>query len=98
MLLGIEVDGVLVAAENVDGIAADAQARAGDEALIDGVAHGGIGGAGALRPHVALGGEAGHQIVPRGERGQDSALRDRFLDRLQIFRAGMQEQVHVRVD
>jgi hypothetical protein len=35
--------GVFVAAENVDGVAADAQARAWDQTLIDGVAHGGIG-------------------------------------------------------
>ena len=82
----------------LDGVAADAQARAGNQALIDGVAHGGVGGARALGTHVALGGEAGHQVVARGQRGEDGALRHRFLNGLQIFRAGMQEQVHVRVD
>jgi hypothetical protein len=30
--------------------------------------------------------------------GEDGPLRHGFLDGLQIFRAGMQEQVHVRVD
>ena len=98
MLLGIVADGVFVAAKNVDGVAADAQARAGDESLIDGVAHGGVGGARAFGAHVALGGEAGHQIVASGERRHDGALRDGFLDGLQIFGAGMQEQVHVGVD
>ena len=66
--------------------------------LIDGVAHGGVGGAGAFGAHVALGGEAGHEIVARGESGDDGALRDGFLDGLQIFGAGMQEEVDVRVD
>ena len=86
VLRGIEADGVFVAAENVDGVAADAQARAGNSPLIDGVAHGGVGGAGAFGAHVALGGEAGHQIVARGERGEDGALGDGFLDGLQDLR------------
>ncbi len=98
MLLGIVADGVFVAAENVDGIAADAKARAGNEALIDRIAHGGVGGARAFGSHVALGREAGHQIGTRGERGSDGALRDGFLNGLQILGAGMQEQVHVGVD
>ncbi len=98
VLLGIEADGVFVAAENVDGVAADAQARAGDEAVVDGVADGGVGGAGAFGAHVALGGEAGHEVVARGERGDDGALRDGFLDGLQIFGAGVEEEVDVGVD
>ena len=98
VLLGIVADGVFVAAENVDGVAADAQARAGNQAVIDGVAHGGVGRARAFGAHVALGGEAGHQIVAGGERGEDGALRDGFLDGLQVFGAGMQEQMHVGVD
>ena len=53
---------------------------------------------GALGAHVALGGEAGHQIVARGQRRHHGALRHRFLDRLQVFGAGMQEQMHVCVD
>ena len=60
MLLGIVADSIFVAAQNVDGIAADAQARPGDEALIDGIAYRGVGGARAFGAHVALGGEAGH--------------------------------------
>ncbi len=98
MLFGIVADGVFVAAENVDGVAADAQARTGDEAAIDGVAHGGVGCARAFGAHVALGGEAGHQVVTRGQRGDDGALRDGFLHGLQILGAGMQEQMDVRVD
>ena len=97
-LLGIVADGVFVAAENIDGVAADAQTRPGDQAVIDGVAHGGIGRACAFGAHVAFGGEAGHQVVARGEGGDDGALRDGFLDGLQIFRAGMKEQMHVGVN
>ena len=70
----------------------------GNHALIDRVAHGGIGGARAFGAHVALGGESGHQVVPRGQRGDNGALRDRFLDGLQILCARVQEQMHVRVD
>ena len=97
-LIGVEVDGVFVAAEQVDGVAADAQARAGDQALVDGVAYGGIGRTGAFGTHVALGGEAGHQVVLRGENGDDGPLRHGFLNRLQIFGAGVQEQVDVGID
>ncbi len=66
--------------------------------LIDGVAHGGVGGARAFGAHVALGGEAGHQIGAAASVGEDGALRDGFLHGLQIFRAGMQEQMDMRVD
>ena len=62
-----------------DGIAADAQARAGDQALIDRVAYSRIGGACALSSHVALGGKAGHQVGAGRERGDDGALRNGFL-------------------
>ena len=98
VLLRVVADGVFVAAENVDGVAADAQARAGNLAVIDGVADGGVRGAGAFGAHVALGGEAGEEVVARGERGDDGALRDGFFHGLQIFRAGMEEEVDVRVD
>ena len=70
----------------------------GNQPLIDGIAHGGIGRAGAFRAHVALGGEAGHQVVAGGQHGEDGALRNGFLNGLQVLRAGMQEQVHMRVD
>ncbi len=90
--------GVFVAAEDVDGVAADAQPRPGNQTGIDRIANGGVGRARAFGAHVALGGEAGHQVVLGGQRRQDRALRHRFLHRLQIFRAGMQEQMDVRVD
>ena len=97
-LLGIEADGVFVAAENIDGVAGDAQARAGDEAVVDGVTDGGVGGAGAFGAHVAFGGETAHQVVASSEGGDDGALRDGFLYGLQIFGAGMEEEVNVGVD
>ncbi len=59
MLRGIEIVGVLVAAENVDGVGADPQARAQDQTLVDGVADRRAGRACALSAHVALGGKAG---------------------------------------
>ncbi len=98
VLLGIVANGIFVAAENADGVAADAQAWAGDQAAIDRIAHGGIGCARALGAHIALGREAGHHVITRGERGQDGTLRNGFLHGLQIFGAGMQEQMHVSVD
>ena len=70
----------------------------GNQALIDRVADGGVGGAGAFGAHVALGGESCKQIVARGNRGENGALRHGFLHRLQIFGAGMQEKMDVRVD
>ena len=87
-----------MAAQDIDGVAADAQARSRNQPAIDGVAHGGIGGARAFGAHVALGGEAGHQVGLGGQHGQDGPLRHGFLDGLQILRAGMQKQVHMRVD
>ena len=87
-----------MASQNVDGIAADPHAWAGDKAVIDGVAHSGVGCARALGSHVALGGEAGHQIIARGKSRDDGALRDGFLDGLQILGAGMQEKMHMRID
>ena len=98
MLRGVEVVGILVAAQNVDGIAADAHARAGNQSLIDGVANGGIGGACALGAHVALGGEAGHEVGFGGLFGQNHAPRDRLLHGLQVLSAGMEKEMHVRVD
>ena len=98
VLRGIEVVGVLVAAQNVDGVAADAQARARNEPLVDGVADGGVGRAGALGAHVALGGEAGHQVGLGGLLGENRAPGNGLLDGLQVLSAGMQEQMHVRVD
>ena len=65
VLLGVVADGILVAAENIDRIAADAQARPGNQSSVDRIAHGGIGGACAFCSHIALGGESGHQVVAR---------------------------------
>ena len=39
-----------------------------------------------------------HQIVLGGAHREDGALRHGFFDGLQILSAGMQKQVHVRVD
>ena len=98
MLRGIEVVGIFVSAENVDGVAADAETRAGNQAVIDGVADGRVGGTGALGAHVTLGGEAGHQISLCRQRRQDGALRHRLLHGLQVFRAGVEEEMDVGVD
>src|SRR6202046_5861969 len=87
-----------MAAEHADGVAANAQARAGNEALIDGVANGRVSRACAFGPHVAFGCESGEEIIARGKRGNNSALRNGFLNGLQIFRAGVQEEMDVRVD
>ena len=98
MLLGVVADRVFMAAEDVDGVAADAQARAGNQACVDGVADGSVGGAGAFGSHIAFGGEASHQIVTGGERRHHGALGHRFLNGLQVFGAGMEKEVYVRVD
>ena len=58
----------------------------------------GVRRTGALGSHVALGGEARHQIVPGRQGRQDGPLRLGFLDGLQILGAGMQEKMHMRVD
>ena len=83
---------------NVDGVAADAQARAGNQTLIDGVAHGGIGRSGAFRTHVALGGEAGHQVVAAASTARMVRWGTDSFDGLQVFGAGMEKEVDVRVD
>ena len=91
MLRGIVADGVFMAAQNIHGIAADAQARTGHQPPVDGVAHRGIGRSRAFRAHIALGREPGHQIGFGGQHRQDGPLRHGFLHRLQILRAGMQK-------
>ena len=95
---GVEADGVLVSAEEVDGVAADAQARPRDEALIDGVADGGVGGAGAFSAHVALGGVPGEEVGFGGFSGEKGAPGNGFLDGLQVFGAGVQKEVHMGVN
>ena len=98
VLRGIVAVGVLVAAQNVDGVAADAQPRAWNQPRVDGVANCRVGRARAFGAHVALGGESGHQVSLGRLLGENRAPRHGFDDGLQILRAGMQEQVHVRVD
>jgi hypothetical protein len=87
-----------VAAEDVDGVAADAQAGPGEEALVDGVADGGVSGTGTFGSHVAFGGEAGHEIFARCQDRRQGALRYRLLHGLHVFGAGVQEQVDVGVN
>jgi hypothetical protein len=70
----------------------------GEEALVDGVADGGVGGTGAFGSHVAFGGEAGQEIFARGQNRGQGALRYRLLHGLHVFGAGVQEQVDVGVD
>ena len=98
LLRGIEVIGILMPAEDVDRIAGDAQARTRNQSLIDRVPHRGVRGPGTLRAHVPFGGEAGHQVISRRHDGYDRPMRYGLLHRLKIFGAGMQKQVHVRVN
>ena len=98
MLGGVEVDGVLVAAEDVDRVRAGSETRAGEEAGIDGVADGGVGRAGAFGAHVAFGGEAGEEVLLRRIHGNQGSLRDGFFDGLEVFGADVQEEMDVGVD
>ena len=98
MLLGIEAIGVFMAAQNVDGIAGDPHPGSWEPAGIDGLAHGGIGGACAFRAHVPLRGEPCHEIVPGREQGEDGPLRHRLFDGLQVFGTGVEKQMHVGID
>ncbi len=98
VLGGVEAVGVLVPAEDVDGHAGHPHARAGDHAGVDGVADGGVGGAGAFGAHVAFGGEAGHEVGGGGAGGDESALGDAFFDGLEVFGTGVEEEVDVGVD
>ncbi len=66
--------------------------------MIDGVAHGCIGRSGAFGPHVAFGGEAGHEVVAGGEHGKDGALGNGLYDGLEVLGAGMQKKVDMCVD
>ena len=74
MLLGVVVERIFVAAQDVDGVAADAQARAGDESLVNRVADGGVGWARTFRAHVPFGGKAGQKIGFGGKSSHDHAL------------------------
>ena len=98
VLCGVEAGVVLVAAVDVDGVAGDAHARAGDEAGVDGVADGDVGAEGALGAHVALGGEAGEEVGFGLRGGDEGALRDGLHDGLEGLVAGVEEEVDVGVD
>jgi hypothetical protein len=66
--------------------------------LIDGVAHRCIRRSRALCAHVAFGCEARQQIRFRRLFREDHAPRDRLLHGLQVFSAGMQKEMNVRVN
>jgi len=97
VLLGVEVECVFVAAENVDGVPTDAQARSWDKSLVNRVADGGVGRTRAFRTHVTLGSEASQQVGLGSQGGHDHALRYRLSHGLQIFGSGMEEEMHMGV-
>ncbi len=76
----------------------DAHARARNNPFVDRVAHRCAGRARAFGAHVALGGESSHQVGFRRLLGQNRAPGNGLFHRLQVLRAGMQKQVHVRID
>src|SRR5450631_1916775 len=98
MLRRVVANGVLMPAQRVDRISADAQARPRNIAAINRAADRSIGRASTFRPHIALGGEASHQVVPRTQRGHDGPLRHRLQNGLQVFLPRMQEKMNMRID
>ena len=98
VLLGVESERVLMAAENVDRVAADAQARTGNPAAVDRIAHRGVGRTCPFRAHVAFCGKTGQQVVACRQGRAYRAFRHGLVECLRIFRARMQEQMYVRVD
>ena len=51
-----------------------------------------------LGAHVPFRGVPCHEVVARREQGQNGPLRHGFFDGLQVFIAGVQEQMHMHVD
>ena len=98
VLRGVAAVVILVTAVEVDGVAADAHARPGDETGVDGVAYGDIRAAGSLRAHIPLGGEARHQVGFGRGGGDESALGNGLVDGLVGFIADMEEEMGVRID
>lgn len=98
MFFGVKSGKVLMTAVNVDGIAADAHPRAGDEAAIDGIADGDIGAARAFGAHVALRSEAGKEVGFGSRCGAQNPLRDGFLNSLVGLVSGMEEEVCMGID
>ena len=98
VLLGVEVERVFVAAQDVDGVTAKAQPRPGNKPLVDCVADSGVSRARALGTHIPFGGIAGQKVGFGGERGHDYPLRHGFHHRLKIFGSGVEEEMDVGVD
>jgi hypothetical protein len=85
-------------AQDVDGVAAHAHAGPGKQAGADSLTDRGVCRTGAFRAHVALGGETSHQVEPRRIHRNQGALRHALLDGLQVFGAGVEEEMHMGVD
>ena len=98
VLLGVVADCVLMSTQNVYGITRHAHARAGNASVVDCVAHGNVGALCAFGAHVALGGEAGHHVGFGGGGGLQRALRHGLLHCLEALVAGVEEEMHMRVD
>ena len=98
VLLGIIVNRIFVSAKDIDGVAADAESRAGDKAGVDCVADGGVGRTSAFGAHIAFGGETGEEIFASSESGDDRAFGNGFLNGLQVFRTRMKEKMDVGID
>lgn len=98
MLGRVEVVRVFMTAEEIDGVAADAETGTRNEALVDCIANRGIGRAGALGAHVAFRGKSGEQVGLRSLLGKDDAPGNGFLNGLQVLDAGMKKEVNVCVD
>jgi hypothetical protein len=98
VLLRVEVEGVLVATQNVDGVTADAHAWSRDLSLVNGIADGGVCRARAFRTHVPLGSEAGKQVGLGGQCGHDHPLGHGLGHSLKIFRSRVEEKMYVSVD
>src|SRR5437660_3768588 len=74
VLLWVVADGVFMSAEKIDRVSADSQARPWDLPTVNGIAHRSVSRAGAFRSHIALGREAGHEIVSGRKRRHDCSL------------------------
>ena len=98
MLLRIVVNGVFVAPEDTDGVATDAQTRPGNKSLVNGVTNRRVCRSGALGAHVSFRRKSRQQVVSCVQNRCYGALWNRFLNRLKIFRARVQEQMDVHID
>src|SRR5664279_573259 len=87
-----------MASQNVDRIAADPQARPGNQPLIDRIPHRGVSRSRALRAHVALCRKARHQVRLCRLFGENHAPRYRLFNSLQVFSPWMQKEMNMRID